>query len=69
LWYDGAPQHETALERRRYAQAGWPVRGANLKAARMAQLRDALPGNRYGNLSPQAAGLREAVRAAWLEQK
>jgi hypothetical protein len=35
----------------------------------MAQLRDALPGNRYGNLSPQAAGLREAVRAAWLEQK
>lgn len=69
LWYDDAPEEETALERRRYAQAGWPVRGANLKAARVAQLRDALPGNRCGNLSPQAAPLREAVRAAWLEGK
>lgn len=69
LWYDDAPQEETALERRRYAQAGWPVRGANLKAARVAQLRNALPGNRYGNLSPQAASLREAVRTAWLEKK
>jgi hypothetical protein len=69
LWYDDAPETETALERRRYAQAGWPVRGANLKAARMAQLRDALPGNRYGNLSGEAARVREAVREAWLEKK
>lgn len=69
LWYDDAPQAETALERRRYAQAGWPVRGANLKAARVAQLRNALPGNRYGNLSPQAASMRAAVHAAWLERK
>ena len=69
LWFDDAPEAETALERRRYAQAGWPVRGANLKAARVAQLRDALPANRYGNLSGQAAQVREAVRAAWLEKK
>lgn len=69
LWYDDAPAAETALERQRYAQSGWPVRGANVKAARVAQLRDALTGNRYGSLSEQAAPLREAVRAAWLAKK
>ena len=69
LWYDDAPEQETALERRHYSERGWPVRGANLKAARMAQLREAIPGNHYGNLSPQAAPLREALRSAWLEKK
>lgn len=69
LWYDDAPEQETALERHRYAERGWPVRGANLKAARVAQLREALPGNRCGNLSPQAAPIRDAVRSAWLERK
>ena len=69
LWYADAPEAETALERSRYAQAGWPVRGANLKSARVAQLRGTLPGDRYGNLSQQATPVREAVRAAWLEKK
>jgi hypothetical protein len=40
-----------------------------MRAARVAQLRNALPGNRYGNLSPQGASMREAVHAAWLEKK
>ncbi len=69
LWYDEAPEGETALERKRYAERGWPVRGANLRAERVAQLRDAIPGNRYSNLSPQAAPLRTALRAAWMEQR
>ena len=68
LWYDEAPEAETALERRRCAESGRPVRGANLKAARIAQLRDAIPANRYSSLSPQAARLREAIRTAWLER-
>lgn len=69
LWYDETPEGETALERKRYAEHGWPVRGANLRAGRIAQLRDAIPGNRYSNLSPQAAPLRAALRAAWMEQQ
>jgi hypothetical protein len=69
LWYDEAPEAETALERRSCAECGRTVRGANLRAARIAQLRDAIPGNRYGSLSPQAAPLREAIRAAWLEKQ
>lgn len=69
LWYDEAPETETVLERRRAAEAGRPVRGANLQAARIAQLRDAIPGERYSSLSAPAAPLREAIRTSWLEQR
>lgn len=69
LWYDEAPESETALERKRYAERGWPVRGANLRAERVTLLRDAIPGNRYSNLSPQAAPLRAALRAAWMKRQ
>lgn len=38
LWYDESPQAESAAERRRYAERGWTVRGANPRTERMARL-------------------------------
>lgn len=63
LWYDEEPEEQTAAERERYAARGWPVRGANLKAGRVASLGAE---GRFGQLPPQAARLPALLRAAWL---
>lgn len=62
LWFDAAGETETALERRRYVDHGWPVQGANLKAERLLTLG---PGGRLDALAPQARALLEQLRGAW----
>jgi catechol 2,3-dioxygenase-like lactoylglutathione lyase family enzyme len=62
LWFDEAAAEETALERKRYADHGWPVRGANLKAERLLALG---PGGRFDGLAAEARPLRERLRGAW----
>jgi hypothetical protein len=62
IWYD---EEEAATERARFAQYGYPVRGANLKSEKLALLRrqDA----RYSTLDPAAEAVRTAVATQWLK--
>jgi hypothetical protein len=62
LWFDAAAEQDTALERRRYADHGWPVQGANLKAERLLTLG---PGGRLDALAPEARALLARLRGAW----
>ena len=63
IWYD---EEEAALERVRYANYGFPVRGANLKSDKLALLR--ARGGAYSTLDEQARAARAAVVAKWLNQ-
>ena len=62
LWYD---EEEQPTERTRYAQYGYPVRGANLRSEKLALLRrrDGLS----STLADQANAVREALVAQWLK--
>ena len=61
IWYD---EEEAALERVRYANYGYPVRGANVKSEKLALLR--AQGGAYSTLDEQARAARAAVVAQWL---
>ena len=61
LWYD---EEEAPMERARYAQYGYPVRGANVKSEKLALLRRR--SEPYSTLDPRAAKVREALIAQWL---
>jgi hypothetical protein len=62
LWYD---EEEQPTERTRYAQYGYPVRGANIRSEKLALLRrhDAP----YSTLADEANAVREALVAQWLK--
>jgi hypothetical protein len=62
LWFDAAAEAQTALERRRYADHGWPVQGANLRAERLLAIG---AGGRLDALAPQARPLLDRLRGAW----
>lgn len=61
LWYD---EEEAALERVRYANYGYQVRGANVKSEKLAALR--ARGMRFSSLDASAALARDALMAQWL---
>ena len=63
IWYD---EEEAALERARYANYGYPVRGANLKSEKLALLR--ANGGAYSSLDDNARGARDAIVAQWLKR-
>ena len=63
IWYD---EEEAAVERARYAGYGYPVRGANLKSEKLAQLRRS--DGRVSSLDPAARQAREALIAGWLKR-
>ncbi|HSA90272.1 MAG TPA: hypothetical protein VLF42_10270 [Burkholderiales bacterium] len=63
IWYD---EEDAALERARYANYGYPVRGANVKSEKLALLRT--QGGRYCALGEQAQAAREAIVAQWLKR-
>ena len=63
LWYD---EEEAPLERTRYAGYGFPVRGANLRAEKLALLRRQDSG-RYSTLDAAAAEARAALLTEWLK--
>ena len=62
LWYD---EEEAPLERSRYAGYGYPVRGANLRSEKLAQLRRS--GQRHSTLCSEAVGARSALIEQWLK--
>jgi hypothetical protein len=63
IWYD---EEDAALERARYANYGFPVRGANLKSDKLALLR--ARGGAYSTLDEQGRAARAAVVSGWLNQ-
>jgi hypothetical protein len=64
IWYD---EEEAVLERARYANYGYPVRGANLRAEKLKLVRD--QGLRFSSLDAESGEAREALVAQWLKQK
>jgi hypothetical protein len=64
IWYD---EEDAPVERARYADYGFPVRGANLRSEKLALLRRQ-GGARYSTLGAEAAGVREALVAGWLKR-
>ena len=63
IWYD---EEEAALERARYANYGYPVRGANVKSEKLALLR--AHSGRYSSLDEDAQAAREALVTQWLKR-
>jgi hypothetical protein len=62
IWYD---EEEAPAERARYANYGYPVRGANLKSEKLSLLRSR--SEPYSTLAPEAQGVREALISQWLQ--
>ena len=62
LWFD---EEDAPLERSRYAGYGYPVRGANLRSEKLAQLRRS--GARHSTLGPEALQARAALIEQWLK--
>jgi hypothetical protein len=62
LWYD---EQDAPVERARYADYGYAVRGANLRSEKLALLRDS--GMRFSSLEPAAEPVREALLKQWLK--
>jgi hypothetical protein len=63
IWYD---EEDAVLERARFGNYGYPVRGANLRAEKLKLLRD--QGLRLSTLDPQATEARDALMAQWLNR-
>jgi hypothetical protein len=63
IWYD---EEDAALERARYANYSYPVRGANLKSEKLALLR--AHGGSYTSMNQEARAAREAIIAEWLKR-
>jgi hypothetical protein len=63
IWYD---EEDAALERARYANYGFPVRGANLKSEKLTLLRAS--DGRYSTLDENARAAREAIVEQWLKR-
>jgi hypothetical protein len=62
LWYD---EEEQPTERTRYAQYGYPVRGANIRSEKLALLRRR--NGLYSTLADEANAVREALVSQWLK--
>jgi hypothetical protein len=62
LWYD---EEEQPTERARYAQYGYPVRGANIRSEKLALLRRR--NGPYSTLADGANAVREALVRQWLK--
>jgi hypothetical protein len=67
IWYDEEHGEQAALERARYADYGYPVRGANLKSAKLALLRQA-GAQSQSSLDAPACAARDALIARWLKK-
>ena len=63
IWYD---EEDAVLERARYANYGYPVRGANVKAEKLALLRK--HDGKYSSLDEAGKTAREAIVKQWLKQ-
>ena len=63
IWYD---EEQAPLERTRYANYGYPVRGANLRSEKLALVRR--ENGRFSSLDDHGKALRAALVAQWLKK-
>jgi hypothetical protein len=63
IWYD---EEDAALERARYANYGYPVRGANLRSEKLALLRK--HDGKYSSLDAAGKAVRRAIVEQWLSK-
>jgi hypothetical protein len=63
IWYD---EEDAVLERARYANYGYPVHGANLRADKLKLVQE--QGLRFSSLDGEAAKARDALVEQWLRQ-
>ena len=63
IWYD---EEDAVLERARYANYGYPVHGANLRAEKLHLVRER--NSRFSSLDAEAAEAREALVQQWLKR-
>jgi hypothetical protein len=66
VWFAGDSPEETAVEHRRYADAGREVRGASLRSARLHE-RPRGGGLVHDGLGPELRWLREVLRERWAQ--
>ena len=62
IWYD---EEDAALERARYANYGYPVRGANVRSEKLALLR--AQNGVHSSLDEEGKAAREAIVRGWLK--
>jgi len=63
IWYD---EEDAVLERARYANYGYPVHGANLRAEKLKLLRE--QDLRFSSLDSESTKARDALVAQWLKK-
>jgi hypothetical protein len=67
VWFEESPPEETAVERRRFAEYGYPVRAANLRSEKLSKVlrpQDGALG--FGSFGEDARWIPELLRRCWL---
>jgi hypothetical protein len=71
IWLESEPEEEIAIEKNRYARAGYAIHAANVKASRLHQMKreSSLPegGLVFGTLGADEAWIQDLVAKCWLE--
>lgn len=67
IWFDESPPEETAVERRRFADYGYPVLAANLRSEKLRKvLRPGAEGLALGSFGEDTRWIAELLRRCWL---
>ena len=67
IWFDESPPEETAVERRRFAAYGYPVRAANLRSEMLRRvLREESGGLGLSSFGGDTRWIAELLRRCWL---
>lgn len=69
VWFGDAPPEDTAVERKRYAEAGREVRGANLRSVKLHDLGQPAQAGRLvrDGLGRELEWIREVMKTCWAE--
>jgi hypothetical protein len=67
IWFEESPPEETAVERRRFEDYGYPVRAANLRSEKLRKvLRPDADGLALGSFDEDTRWIAELLRRCWL---
>ncbi|TMH78359.1 MAG: hypothetical protein E6H49_14580 [Betaproteobacteria bacterium] len=67
IWFEESPLEETAVERARFADYGYPVRAANLRSEKLRKvLRPESGGLAFGSFGEDTRWIPELLRRCWL---
>lgn len=70
IWFEESPPEETAVERARFSDYGYPVRAANLRSEKLRRvLRPEGDGLAFGSFGERERWIPELLRSCWLQGK